>query len=545
MANCLKFKKHFAAFMLLVLAVSTGLFALSANQAQAKFLDWFPDPTDAIISVASDALYYLFLRPVSWFLSLAGILLDWTFNLEHFTDVAVVKEGWGIARDLTNMFFVLILLTIAFASILRVEKYGMKAILPKLIAVALLINFSLVFCGAVIDFSQVLTHFFLDPLQREGASVSQTIAQNLNIVKIFERPEEAPGLDALNILIGLIGGVAVLLVAAFIIGAAAFFLLVRVVAIWLLLVLVPIALFSMILPALGGLWDRWMNNFLKWTFFAPIFAFFFYLAVLTIAGAKGEGGFLTKLYSRVPIGKNENFVSAFFSSNELILQYIFLILLLGGGLVVAQSMSIYGAKGTMDLGKKWGKGIGGWVGSRSRMAGMRPIGGRIGETGDRIRQALEKTPGVRQFVRPLRKIIGKERSAIGEAEKKYTGYTSDNLKTEFGAANPRDKAAIGKILAERGDFEANDKIGFTEKDTEEAFRLTKRYDQHKNILKARPEFASQDKDINPSDKEAVQKAITEQMGKLGVGDIGKLQSISFNREKNPMPRKISMPLSII
>ena len=74
----------------------------------------------------------------------------------------VVKEGWKIVRDLTNVFFVLVLLIIAFATILRIETYGMKALLPKLIIAALLINFSLVISYVFLDFAGVITNTFLE-----------------------------------------------------------------------------------------------------------------------------------------------------------------------------------------------------------------------------------------------------------------------------------------------------------------------------------------------------------------------------------------------
>ena len=37
-----------------------------------------------------------------------------------------VKNGWIIVRDLCNMFFILVLLMISFATILRLENYSMK-----------------------------------------------------------------------------------------------------------------------------------------------------------------------------------------------------------------------------------------------------------------------------------------------------------------------------------------------------------------------------------------------------------------------------------
>ena len=38
-----------------------------------------------------------------------------------FTNSPIVTLGWGITRDLANMFFILILLTIALATVLKIQ----------------------------------------------------------------------------------------------------------------------------------------------------------------------------------------------------------------------------------------------------------------------------------------------------------------------------------------------------------------------------------------------------------------------------------------
>jgi len=79
-------------------------------------------------------------------------IIDYLLSSNNFSfiNAPIVKIGWTLTRDLANMLFILILLIIAFATVLRMESYGMKRLLPKLIMVAILINFSLVFAGFVI-----------------------------------------------------------------------------------------------------------------------------------------------------------------------------------------------------------------------------------------------------------------------------------------------------------------------------------------------------------------------------------------------------------
>ncbi|GAG05001.1 unnamed protein product, partial [marine sediment metagenome] len=110
------------------------------------------------IYTALGYILYAVLWIVGWFLALCAKLLNATLNpaLYNFMDEGIVQAGWAIVRDICNLFFILILLIIAFATILRLEPYDIKKMLPKLLIIALLINFSKMICGLIIDFSQVL-----------------------------------------------------------------------------------------------------------------------------------------------------------------------------------------------------------------------------------------------------------------------------------------------------------------------------------------------------------------------------------------------------
>lgn len=76
--------------------------------------------------------------------------------------------GWTVTRDVANMFFVFFLLWVAIATIFGFEQYGMRQILPKLIVVALLINFSLPISQLVINTSNSLANIFIQSLGAGG-----------------------------------------------------------------------------------------------------------------------------------------------------------------------------------------------------------------------------------------------------------------------------------------------------------------------------------------------------------------------------------------
>lgn len=81
---------------------------------------------------------------------------------------AAVKIGWGIARDTANIFFIIVLIISAVATIFDLEALHAKNVLPRLIFVALLINFSLVIGQFIIRESNALGLLFLRRAQIAG-----------------------------------------------------------------------------------------------------------------------------------------------------------------------------------------------------------------------------------------------------------------------------------------------------------------------------------------------------------------------------------------
>src|SRR5574344_497235 len=69
-------------------------------------------------------------------LTLMMNVLVWIAQWSNFINAPAVVSGWKIVRDICNMFFVVIMLIIAFATILRVKDYTYEKLLPKLIIMA-------------------------------------------------------------------------------------------------------------------------------------------------------------------------------------------------------------------------------------------------------------------------------------------------------------------------------------------------------------------------------------------------------------------------
>ena len=129
----IKRNRFFAGIFFVFTLVSLWLFGYSPAFAQAS-VSWLVEGASwMILGIAQIciALTVFFLR---FFITLA--------SYNNYIDTAVVQLGWVMVRDVANMFFVVVLLIIAFATILGLEQYEWKKGLAKLIIMALFINFS-------------------------------------------------------------------------------------------------------------------------------------------------------------------------------------------------------------------------------------------------------------------------------------------------------------------------------------------------------------------------------------------------------------------
>jgi len=327
-------------------------------------------------------ILFLILKLLNSLVWLGANLADKILNITSFTKVNVVTIGWGITRSIANMFFALILLVMSISTILQIDSFSYKILLKRLVIVALLINFSLVFAGIIIDFSQIMASYFLSAGAggEGGNGISANLTNGLKIVNVynfsntqqsfFSKVADVVLGPSLQMIVEMFMAIILFMAAAFSFFAMSFFLIARIVWIWLLLIAAPIAWVSYIVPnapgQLGGLWGQWWSKFLSWTLFAPIYAFFLYLA-LTIAkyGVTLDPG----PWGAGLSGDDKALQSGFFASPATVLQYIVMIMIMLGGLKIAQSMSITGASGAMNIVNKAGK----WAGNKAKGAAKSPF----------------------------------------------------------------------------------------------------------------------------------------------------------------------------
>lgn len=264
------------------------------------------------------------------------------FVKKRETGMGSAQSGWNWVKTLCNTIIVILLLFIAFGTILRVESYNYKYLLVKLIVVAILVNFSGVIAGIVLDFTHIIMGIFSDQITNIGKSIEA----NSKLLQEFTGTTDLSDISAVTENLGenmtrTISRVNVNLILAsvlmFILGitvlAVALFLIVRTVSLWLLFTLSPLALALYVLPHTRAASLKWWDAFLRYGFAGPLLFFFLYLTVF-ISGN-------LNVPSEPTIAGPDSFV--LFSNSGSFLDYLFLVVLLWASIFLSRSLSIAGA----------------------------------------------------------------------------------------------------------------------------------------------------------------------------------------------------------
>lgn len=331
------FKPRF--LMVFLLVVIVGFFF--AGVANAGF------PT--FIATMLGWVIYGIVWALGQILILMMSVLVWVAQFNTFINAKAVTLGWKIVRDICNMFFVVIMLVIAFATVLRVEKYSYEKLLPKLIIMAILINFSKLICGLIIDAAQIVMLTFVNSFKDVAGSNLMNLLGLDNLVSMSENQDAAnstassTGQDDVSgwsILGAYILALIYVIIALVTIVTMVVMLAVRIVMLWIYVVLSPMAYLLAAFPAGQKYASQWWEDFTRNVIVGPVLAFFIWLSFASL----GSGGVDAITGSGVDAGTAkiggtggaQSLTKAGSPGNML--NFIISIAMLYGGLQVAQGV---------------------------------------------------------------------------------------------------------------------------------------------------------------------------------------------------------------
>ena len=237
---------------------------------------WWDLPTfNDLIALFFTSIFGL----IAGVIKITSAALNFAVSVRAGGDIPVVATTWKILRDFANMFFIIMLIYMAFATIFDKGKYTFKDMIVRFLIVAVLINFSLVIGILIIDATQVLTNIFLGSI----GDIGNRLGQYLSPGQLLPSGPISAASLAGGGLVSLLFAVILASILLFSMLVALAFAIIRVPIIWALLIVSPFAWMSHILPSSESWWKKWWSQFVGWNLFLPVYLFFIYLGLLFLS----------------------------------------------------------------------------------------------------------------------------------------------------------------------------------------------------------------------------------------------------------------------
>lgn len=376
--------------LIIILILIIGLIMPDLAYAKLPVIDLISSALDGIEEKVGPIMFMLFQIIFAYIIGIIVLfiairLLEWIVlgQIEwiNFGEESMVAVGFDFTSGLANIFIILMLLIIAFATILKIENYQAKKLLPKLIIVALLLNFSLVFVGMVIDVSNILFQTVLGGNERLiGDVMWRLVVSSHNLITMifttfgtaiigWAAPFIGIGYQ-IAVITGFIGVILpsiitwiplIIVTFLMIIVLFSFVLLFsfRIFVLQILAILSPLAFLCYIWPSTKKYFDDWLKWFIEWAFMG-VQALFFLLLGLAMAND-------LKPSENLPNFLPEELL--IFSFDDLFIFYFFLAVYLILVLLVLRKTMPIGAQAIIDGAKSVGKialpAAAGYVGTRA------------------------------------------------------------------------------------------------------------------------------------------------------------------------------------
>lgn len=264
----------------------------------ASIIGWIVYFFGSILWVAGAAFDF------SIFLSIT--LSNWFFSRDF------IGETWKLVRDLSNIFFLFVLLYIAIGTIFELRSIGNpQKMVVNLVIVALLVNFSGFFVRIVVDASNVVAYEFYKTMSGEETTIKEK-AGNLGsrlvgkltpstyLVKEGNHIEgENYKLNSTSVLGTLLQGVfsiLIIIVAAFVLFTASLLFIIRTVVLLFVYILSPLAFVSQIIPSPKfNYFQQWLEHLIKQSLYAPGFLIPLFLVYIML----GDNGLSSRDWSNI------------------------------------------------------------------------------------------------------------------------------------------------------------------------------------------------------------------------------------------------------
>ena len=309
-------------------------------------------------SAVTSILGNVLLNLITFFGKLLTLMVSLLVIVAQYNDFIAspaVSKGWIIIRDICNMFFIAGLLVIAFATVLKIEKYSAKRLLGSLLLAAVLVNFSKLICGILIDIAQVLMLTFVNAFK---TAAEGNFAEMLGLTKLMAI-REAAEVSGGEVLGALILGFIMTIISLIVVGIITIIFVFRIIILWFLVLLSPFAFITSVFPSFQKYSNMWWEKFTSQLIVGPVMAFFLWLSLSVVSDQGGKYMYQTmvdqekaeayeRLEGSLQIQSDEalNVLETTITEAgkpQYVLNFIIGIAMLIGSLLVAKQMGVAGA----------------------------------------------------------------------------------------------------------------------------------------------------------------------------------------------------------
>lgn len=312
-----------------------------------------------------------------------------------------IDSLWKIIRDISNLAFIFGFIYIGIRTIIDPENASTKRFLAKIIIGALLINFSLFFVKAVIDFSNFTATQIYNAMIVGNGSLSAAVTKLLGISDFF-----APNVNALATFTGKPSGIwffvfasIFLVVTGFVFAAAAITLVIRFVALVMIMVFSPILFAATVFPQTEQYADDLWKKLFSYSLQAPAYLLLTFITIKLVENLHIKPAGATFVNAMERQGTTESF--------GVILQFVIIIFFMistlsltgkfgssAGEMITAKTKAFVGAS-TAGLAARTGRAtagrLGNWI---SEKDGLKDAAAQGGVKGWGARMALKSSRGI-------------------------------------------------------------------------------------------------------------------------------------------------------
>lgn len=254
----------------------------------------------------------------SWFLTLGGsllklsgalfdvliqyVIIGFSTTLNTLNIMPAITVGWTVFRDFANILIIGIFAFIAISIILGLKEFGQKKLIARVLIIAVLINFSMLFAKIIIDASNFTAQAIYQQMAGGPTAanpapfdISQAFLSPMHISSVWNDSKvltdnvaksTKSGVQAF--MFGLVGGL-VLLAAALVLFYGCFLIAARAVLLIFLMLTASIAFATFLVPNFQKSsygWDKWWSSLINASLFAPLLMILLSisLGVITAAG---------------------------------------------------------------------------------------------------------------------------------------------------------------------------------------------------------------------------------------------------------------------